>query len=355
MVNLCTCTIPITLPSSSLSSRLTTLFLTTALLILSLSTPLWAHTSSADHGRLAQYELLSPTSVQFELLPRKHRSGAASMPSSSHTLQHDDAFRLSFTAYNQTFYLHMRPNHAILHPKAKVTMHGQGNENATVKALTPQDFRIYRGVVYDKIHSDSRWKALTGRSPSRPASNPILEDLFPSFPSHGLLNASFPQTHTMEEEGEEEDESFPGVLGWSRITVHHHRSLDTRDPGSLVFEGSFTLGSELYHVKHADTWDIVRRHDDPLLPSPSSRPEALRYSQLMLYRDADKMHKNHQSGQWSTGESHACGQTSTHQAAYSHTSSLTKPIDTLLGSTGHRRLQKRANAGCPTSKMILYM
>lgn len=84
-------------------------------------------------------------------LPMERFKGESNIRPSHIELKHDDSFRLKFSAYNTTFYLHLMPNLEILHHEATVNI---GNNVDDRKTLQREDFHIYKGVVLSAAVSD---------------------------------------------------------------------------------------------------------------------------------------------------------------------------------------------------------
>lgn len=135
--------------------------------------------------RLVRIEALHKVNVEIAPRPESFFTKRSVTPNRHHqpraqSIEHDDILRLSLDCFNQTYHLHLVPNHDLFHPNA-VTSSSQGHV-----PLNPQDYRVYRGYVVDSSLSPQRWK----------------EDQV------GLWR-----------DADEEDDT--GTLGWARILVRH--------------------------------------------------------------------------------------------------------------------------------------
>ncbi|CAO0803694.1 unnamed protein product [Mucor circinelloides] len=232
------------------------------------------------------------------------------------SLQYDDSLRLSVNAYNKTMFLHLTPNLDLFHPNAVIHANGISTK------LNPADFRVYHGYVIDDIYSDHWW--ISG----------LLQD-------------------------EQDMENQPGVLGWARIVVRHDIKHDLNHP---LFEGAFTVYGDTYHVKLTDNYRLTKRSDDADL--------ADNLAHMIIYRDSDTVLKETASDTHNSGE---CGfDRLTHISKRSYNplaldfnvnnnnnfavrNSYRDIFNGNGGDNTGKTLTKRAPAGCPTSKRVLYM
>lgn len=142
---------------------------------------------SVNNRKLERIEPLNAVSLDIAPRPeaffekRSLTANPAYVPKSPKAIEYDDILRLSLTAYNQTFHLHLHPNTDLFHPNAVV------NYGGYEERIRPQDYRVYRGLVIDSAYSDDRWK----------------ED------QAGVWRDELTAEHE------------PGVLGWARIIVRH--------------------------------------------------------------------------------------------------------------------------------------
>ncbi|OZJ06254.1 hypothetical protein BZG36_00797 [Bifiguratus adelaidae] len=211
-----------------------------------------------DHVQFPQISIL-PRSQSSSFHKRRQTSPNPHFKPTLGTLEHDDAFRLSFNAFNTTFRLHMIPNLDLIHPNATQSTH---NENGTVivHRIKHDDFRIYRGVIIGEEYSHRR----------------LLED------EVGVDRVWEHLEHEILQEGN-------GVLGWARLIVHQKESVEASMP---VFEGAFSLWNDIYHIKTSELYEKTRRVDDPdhhhssfsnVINSTIVNPR----HRMVIYRDSD--------------------------------------------------------------------
>ncbi|KAJ7789469.1 zinc metalloprotease [Mycena olivaceomarginata] len=187
--------------------------------------------------------LANPSTLALEILPRRQLSSSASstpfgkrepfLPRST-TLRYDDSFRLKIAAFDETFYLHLRPNDHLIHPAARIKYYS-----------TRPDGTTRTGAKSSMPTTPSR---VCARTP--PASCP-------------------PRT--------------PATLGWARIMVHHQGDIDQRI--APVFEGAFTVEGVVYHIA---TKDNYLRHKRPL-DAEAEEPVDIVDSALVIWRESDMM------------------------------------------------------------------
>jgi len=308
-----------------------------------------AESTNASDGPLIHYSFVTGTRV--DLLPRQppaHLSPEDRLRhATSPILHHDDSFRLTFAAYNTTFQLHLRPNEHLIHPKATIKRYVNGSQ--VEEPLLKQDVWAFKGAVLQA----GGW------------SNARLEA------DRNKLARLLSKGESEDDDDEfwEDGEHLPGVLGWARILVHHDTSnLEYEDASKLIYEGVFTANGEMYHIKHEDTFEVVSRPDDPVLPNRRARGKGLEDTQMIVYRDADKRVKQRDGRGWKVASVQervgtcAGGQTIQHrQKVLGKSDYLERQGRWGLTRNTHGkvvRLERRANtipAGCPRSKMIIYM
>jgi hypothetical protein len=135
-------------------------------------------------------------------------------------------------------------------------------------------------------------------------------------------------------------ENQPGVLGWARITVRQDIKHDLDHP---LFEGAFSIYGDTHHVKLTNNYHLTKRSDDADLPANSN-------SHMIMYRDSNTITKELNPFTKSSGE---CGfdKLSHTKRAYNPLDIIdyTKPTMNQFGAI-NTRFEKRAPAGCPTSK-----
>src|SRR5258708_12726446 len=80
-------------------------------------------TVMADHNRPLK-RIGHPSTLSFEILPRLPSSHSSNLnwdvALPSQYLRFDDSFRLTISAFNETFNLHLRPNDHLVHSAARV-------------------------------------------------------------------------------------------------------------------------------------------------------------------------------------------------------------------------------------------
>ncbi|KAI9485216.1 MAG: Metallo-peptidase family M12B Reprolysin-like-domain-containing protein [Benjaminiella poitrasii] len=223
------------------------------------------------------------------------------------TLKHDDSLRLSIEAYNKTIFLHLAPNLDLFHPDAVVHQNGK-----SVK-IDPSDYRVYRGYVMDDIYSDHWW--LTG----------LQED--------------------------DDMENQPGVLGWARIIVRNDINHNLDHP---LFEGAFNMYGDTHHIKLKENYHLTKRADDVGLVSDDN-------VHMIIYRDSDMItQQQRESGDCGFDRLNNMNSVLSKRShnpfeivVDQHMKFAALQANTLLG--GRSSLEKRAPAGCPTTKKVLYM
>ncbi|KAI8982146.1 Metallo-peptidase family M12B Reprolysin-like-domain-containing protein [Mycotypha africana] len=238
------------------------------------------------------------------------------------TLEYDDSLRLTLTAFNTTVYLHLIPNLDLFHSNAVI--HQQGR---SVK-IKPSDYRVYRGYVIEDFYSEHWW--LSG------------------LPEEDIIGQ-------------------PGVLGWARIVIRNDIKHDLDYP---LFEGAFSINGDIHHIKLRNNYHLTKRSDDADLSTEGAQQH------LVIYRDSDTVTKENKYYNRSiiphlTGECGFDRLSQHHQQlqrqildpfkipSFSTTSfSKNSVVDSIFDIPTTPKvpsLAKRAPAGCPTTKKILYM
>ncbi|KAI8335012.1 Metallo-peptidase family M12-domain-containing protein [Chlamydoabsidia padenii] len=307
-------------------------YLILCIILLSVTRTTQGH--SFDNKRLLRIEALTKVSLDIAPRPDSFFTKRSVTPNRHYqpraqSIEHDDILRLSLDAYNQTHYLHLVPNHDLIHPNA-VTSSSDGQE----LALNPHDYRVYRGYVVDPTRSHQRW----------------VED------QAGLWREyDQPQEH--------------GILGWARVLVRHDIKHDMDYP---IFEGAFMVKEDTYHVKASKTYQRVKRSDDASLHHGYDTENEVH---MVIYRDSDTVTvmKRDES-------SRACGfdnlvynnnnEKYPHDLQRSHSTPSTMDSMMMMPDLQPRHydiyngidhgammgsLTKRAPSGCPTTKKINYM
>ncbi|KAG2217555.1 hypothetical protein INT45_006722, partial [Circinella minor] len=277
---------------------------------------------SVNNRQLLHVEPLR--AVQLDIAPRpenfyKKRSltkNPAYTPT-SRSIEHDDILRLSLQAYNKTINLHLQPNLNLFHPNAVTWRNGQGIP------LTHDQFRIYRGYVVSDSNTQHRWK--------RDRAGVILDD------ENDFMNL---ERH----------------LGWARVILRQ----DLTKPGMEypVFEGTFTMNGDMYHIKTTSNYKLSKRQDDAVLNSQDN-------SHMVIYRDSDTTLVSPQDNNHDDTHNNECGfdrlafnngnQFQHPVLRSSHPASGELGIYTPNFDTTHSLTKRQDTSGCPTSTLINYM
>ena len=113
------------------------------------------------------------------------RSLRSTSPTPFNIIQRDDKVRLEFSAFNTTFYLHLEPNHDLIHPELDLSKHEDIDSINDIKA--------FKGiVVQDENTSIYKWN----------------QDMTTT----AVNDASRTLEHKLYEKG---------VLGWARMMIEH--------------------------------------------------------------------------------------------------------------------------------------
>ncbi|KAF8929082.1 hypothetical protein BGZ47_001286 [Haplosporangium gracile] len=264
------------------------------LAVLSLATLTTAH--SPAWPTIAYAETLGP--LHHEILPRhfhnnpiytsnspfaKREDDSYSSSSAPGYIEKDDKIRLRFQAFNKTFYLHLEPNHDLLHPDLLAPAASSSLSSSAFRMTSPSsvydDIKPFKGVVVeDDYHSNQKWERAMS------------------------TNQAEEQRSTVEQMLYEE-----GVLGWARMMIEHDE-----DEDSIILRGAFTTKDDTYHITSRQHYHVQKRSDDHLPPSTLSY-------QLIIYRDSD-LHKpskkfyarrdfesDEEKAQWEERQATTCG------------------------------------------------
>ncbi|KAL4268185.1 Zinc metalloprotease [Pleurotus pulmonarius] len=198
--------------------------------------------------------LAHPETLALEIFPRQPivpdtlTSRAIPLPKST-ILRHDDSFRLTVAAFNETFHLHLRPNEHLIHPAARIHYYTTTSDGRSVLShtvpLTKESVKAYLGEV---LH--------TSVSPAR-----------------------------MREDAAKVAHSTLPTLGWARIVVHHQG--DVVKGVAPIFEGAFSVKGDVHHIMTKDNYLRTKHHLDPQIVH-----EIDGYgvdSSLVIWRDSDAM------------------------------------------------------------------
>jgi hypothetical protein len=176
--------------------------------------------SSASSAQRPLKRIRHPTSLAIDIYPRTHTHHPSSHyarggpPTVSTTLHHTDSFRLTLSAFGETFHLHLRPKEHLVHPSVRIVYYDTNSTGQSVvshtEPLLPSSIKAYWGEVVPAHASDQRMRADAARAPHRASD----------------------------------------VLGWARITVHDQG--DERTGRLPVFEGAFSVRGITHHVATRD-------------------------------------------------------------------------------------------------------
>lgn len=199
---------------------------------------------------------MHPSTLALEILPRQERTTSPSLhhkrsalPLHSTALLHTDSFRLILSAFDEEFYLHLRPNEHLIHPSARIKYFNIGPDGQNIlshtEPLLQESVRAYWGEVISAHDSPSRMR----------------ED------AAGVVSHS----------------TGSPALGWARIMIHHQGDVDK---GILPsYEGAFSVNRVIHHVMTKENYLRNKLELDPEILLPSSNPD----SRLVIWRDSDIM------------------------------------------------------------------
>ncbi|KAL0067913.1 hypothetical protein AAF712_005081 [Marasmius tenuissimus] len=198
------------------------------------------HSEASSKASRPIKRIAHPITHGFDVFPRN-----PPLAKRDSVLRFDDKFRLSLSAFEQTFHLHLSPNNHLIHPAARITYHDRhpttGEVTSKTVPLLRESVKVYEGHVIHPDHTDGR----------------RLEDIA------GVVGSSYPE------------------LGWARILV-----LDEGDPANgkpPLFEGVFTADGTVHHIAIKDNYLRTKQTMDPYLV------EELDDLQLVVWRDSDVM------------------------------------------------------------------
>ncbi|KAL0573925.1 hypothetical protein V5O48_008022 [Marasmius crinis-equi] len=189
--------------------------------------------------------LAHPATHDLDIFPRRSTSlnGKRGIDLASGSLRHDDSFRLTLSAFDEIFHLHLTPNEHLIHPSARITYH---ETHPTTGEITPnsvpllrESVRAYEGYVIHPDHTEGR----------------KVEDIA----------------------GVREGFSSYPELGWARVMVYEHED-GVKSP---VYEGAFSVDGVIHHIMTKENYGRVKRPSDP---------EADDLDELLvIWRDTDIM------------------------------------------------------------------
>jgi hypothetical protein len=185
--------------------------------------------------------------------------------------------------------LFLRPTEHLFHPEARVT-HANGHQ----EPLRVDDWRVYTG---DVIHP--KWADRAGLELSK------MRD--------------------------------GAVLGSARIMVHDHA--EGIEP---VYEGTFDIDGETYHILTKDHYNRVKTKND-----------AEAYGSLVIFRNTDmqESHSCHDDHPYNSNISHPIWQ---NRLANLFTPTRRDDTGGMTGSTNYAS-SIGSSAGCPSTQQIVYM
>jgi hypothetical protein len=179
-----------------------------------------------------------PSTHALEILPRHPR---LANDKRSPALQHSDSFRLTISAFDQKFHLHLRPNDHLIHPAARINYYTAGPNGQSIlthtEPLLRESVKAYWGEVVPIHMSSSRMREDVAGVINRPAAD----------------------------------------LGWARIMVHNQGDVD--EGIAPIFEGAFSVNGIVHHISTKDNYLRTKHPLDPPLDQPDTS--------LVIWRDID--------------------------------------------------------------------
>ncbi len=209
---------------------------------------------SASSAQRPLKRIHHPTTLAIEIYPRTHSHSSSHyardiLPDST-ILHHTDSFRLTLSAFGESFHLHLRPNDHLVHPSARIVYYDTDPSGQSVlshtEPLLPSSIKAYWGEVVPAYASEQRMRADVARA---------------------LHHAG-------------------DVLGWARITIHDQGDARTGRPP--VFEGAFSVHGVIHHVATRDSYLRNRGRFDPEFHQDSDSSTVLDGG-LVIWRDSDVM------------------------------------------------------------------
>ncbi|KAF9186872.1 hypothetical protein BGZ51_001728 [Haplosporangium sp. Z 767] len=206
--------------------------------------PIYENQQLHQYQQHSQQQAIYNQHLRKRNLKKRNSSSRKSSDSSGPAIvQKDDKLRVEFSAFNQTFYLHLEPNFDLIHPK--LNLKGQKD----LRSL--EDIKPFKGIVLqDETLSMQKWERTMDYTSTAARGPDTVEQI-------------------LYEEG---------VVGWARMMVEHDESDD-----SLILRGAFTVDGDTYHITSQQHYHVQKRSDDYTPSSSSSRPS----SQLIIYRNSD--------------------------------------------------------------------
>ncbi|CAE6430635.1 unnamed protein product [Rhizoctonia solani] len=194
--------------------------------------------------------LAHPSTLALEILPRTPVPHGTLYTRSleSPTLRHTDSLRLTLAAFGRKHRLHLRPNHHLIHPAARINHLGPDGTITRTEPLLRSSILVYEGEVIDEAYTAHR----------------LRED------AAGGVSRAW-------------DELPVGELGWARIMVH---SQGNPEAGiAPVYEGAFSVLGQVYHILTRDNYIRTRGPLD-FHPDGLAAVDQLDGG-LVIFRDSD--------------------------------------------------------------------
>ncbi|CAE6490666.1 unnamed protein product [Rhizoctonia solani] len=194
--------------------------------------------------------LSHPSTLALEILPRTPVPHGTLYTRSleSPTLRHTDSLRLTLAAFGRKHRLHLRPNHHLIHPAARINHLAPDGTVTRTEPLLRSSILVYEGEVIDEAYTAHRLREDAAGGVSRPWDEPPL-----------------------------------GELGWARIMVHSQG--DPEAGVAPVYEGAFSVLGEVYHILTRDNYIRTRGPLD-FHPDGLSGVDQLDGG-LVIFRDSD--------------------------------------------------------------------
>jgi len=209
-----------------------------------LLTALYATASSTAPRPLKR--IAHPSTLTIEILPRKPNiHDRRSLNLDPATLSHSDSFRLTLSAFDQIYHLHLRPNDHLVHPAARINYFSTSPSGQTVLTHTEPLLRESVKAYWGEVVSPGLTSEKLRQDASRVLSN------------------------------------HKDHLGWARIMVHDQG--DSKSGRSPVFEGAFTVNGVTHHVASASNYLRNKHQLDPHIEVSNDHPD----SGLVIWRDSD--------------------------------------------------------------------
>ncbi|KZT22093.1 hypothetical protein NEOLEDRAFT_1157893 [Neolentinus lepideus HHB14362 ss-1] len=194
--------------------------------------------------------ITNPSTLALEILPRRPNTHEPrSFSSRSPVLRHSDTFRLTLSAFDQTYHLHLRPNDHLIHPAARVNYYHTTADGLTVldrtEPLLRENVKVYWGEVVPEEESPSRMREDAAGALPRP--------------------------------------SQQRTLGWARIIVHDQGDITQGTPP--IYEGAFSVQGQIHHIMTKDNYLRHKHEFDSPITVFQDEPD----SPLIIFRDSDLM------------------------------------------------------------------